>query len=127
MRNPPASASPWSPEEEDTVSVVRKPDTCQTLVFKSSEETNCHTSCITACGSALSAGPTKDWFEVEKCDTQMQLFVPCRQRDLQVFLSQGFQGSLLSQGRAEAEHQPFLQRGLRLQRRKIDNRTKTTG
>lgn len=80
MRNPPASASPWSPEEEDTVSVVRKPDTCQTLVFKSSEETNCHTSCITACGSALSAGPTKDWFEVEKCDTQMQFFVPCRQR-----------------------------------------------
>lgn len=38
MRNPPVSASPLSPEEEDIVSVVRKPDTCQTFAFECSEE-----------------------------------------------------------------------------------------
>lgn len=38
MRNPPAFASPRSPEEEVIVSVVRKPDTCQTFAFESSEE-----------------------------------------------------------------------------------------
>lgn len=77
MRNSPASASPRSPEEEDIVSVVRKPNTCQTFAFESSEE-KIVTSCIVACGKALSAGPTKGWFEAEKCGTQMQLFASSR-------------------------------------------------
>lgn len=71
--------SPWSPEEGDIVSVVTKPDMCQTFAFESLvEKKNCHTSCTVACGGAFSACPNEGWFEVEKCNTQMQLFASWR-------------------------------------------------
>lgn len=39
---------------------------------------DCHMSCTVACGGTLSAWPTGGWFEVEKCNTQMQLFASWR-------------------------------------------------
>jgi len=125
VRNPPASAPPWSPEEEDTVSVVRKPDTCQTFAFESSEE-----KIVTRAVSQLVAkryllGPPRvglRWKNVApKCS-----YLPLAERHLQVFLCWGFQGSPLDCGIAGSDHQPSLMCDLQLWRRKRENRSKAT-
>lgn len=79
VRNSPASALPMEPRgRRYCLCGYKTRHVSNVCLWVFSRKKNCHTSCTVACGGAFSACPNKGWFEVEKCNTQMQLFASWR-------------------------------------------------